>query len=503
MLVGSIDVGTSSTRVVLFDEAGQIAHQAQDGAIVENLHPFQGWVEQDPLAIVESVRVCLSRVEEQLGRPLLGSVSAFGITNHRETTVAWSKASGLPLHNAIVWNDTRTQVTADRLKERVNGDKDAFKAVCGLPISSYFSAVKLVWLFENCNAVREAAGAGDLMVGTVDSWLIYNLTARQQHVTDVTNASRTMLMRLDSLAWDPELCSFFGVPLSSLPSIRSSAEVYGCICPGFAGAGVPIAGCLGDQQAAAVGQMCFERGMAKNTYGTGCFMLINTGSDKVPQSAHGLLGTVCYQLGPGTPAVYALEGSVAVAGFAVAWLIDSMSVAGSKEEFNALASSVADTGDVYFVPAFSGLFAPRWDETARGVIVGLTHGTTRAHLCRAALEAVCFATREIIESIEAGDADFRLSRLNVDGGMTASDLLCQLQADILGMPVARNAMAESTALGAAIAAGLAVGAWKDLEDVKSKRKLDLTVFNPTISPEERTRRAERWHRAVDKSAGWV
>ncbi|XP_063868538.1 glycerol kinase-like isoform X5 [Scylla paramamosain] len=436
-LVGAVDQGTSSTRFLVFSATtGEVLtyHQVE----VAQHYPKEGWVEQDCNELLKSVHTCILKAVENLKSLEIdpGDIKAVGITNQRETTVVWDRTTGLPLCNAIVWLDARTASTAEAiLKETPGQNKDYLKDLCGLPISTYFSAVKLRWLLDNLPEVQEAAAQGNLLFGTVDSWLLWNLTGGLDgglHVTDVTNASRTMLMNISTLQWDANLCKFFKIPMSILPEIRSSSEIYGYITKGPL-LGIPISGVLGDQQAALVGQMCLSRGQAKNTYGTGCFLLYNTGT-QIVQSEHGLLTTVGYKLGKKSPTIYALEGSVAIAGAAVTWLRDNLHVIKSSTDIEPLAKKVKDSGGVYFVPAFSGLFAPYWRSDARGTICGLTQASTSAHLARAVLEAVCFQTREILDAMQK-DSGITLNKLQVDGGMTCNNTLMQLQADIAGVPV--------------------------------------------------------------------
>lgn len=504
-LIAALDQGTSSTRVILFDHSGGSAfcHQVE----VKQQTPRPGWVEEDPEELYRTCKECLGAAEAWAtarGARVVG----LGVTNQRETTVAWDRKTGAALCNAVVWLDTRTKQLVEDLTRDRAADVARVRAACGLPVATYFSALKMRWLIDNVPAVAAAARDGRLALGTVDSWIVWRLTAGASHVTDVTNASRTMLMDVRSLRWDDSLCQFFGVPRAALPEIRSSSEQYGSVADGAPFKGVPIAGCLGDQQAALVGQLCLRPGLAKNTYGTGCFMLRNTGSEVV-QSGHGLLTTVAYQLGPKAQAAYALEGSVAIAGAAVQWLRDNLGLISDTAQINELAASVADTGGVYLVPAFSGLFAPYWRPDARGVIVGITQFTTKAHIARAVFEATCFQTLEVLNAMEAdiiGSGNSHvLTELRVDGGMTKSDLLVQLQADVLGIPAARPDMRETTALGAAIAAGLAIGFWSLTPDGNSVSGITRTCtpFTPTTTPEERQRRLARWKMAVERSLNWV
>ncbi|KAH6564571.1 hypothetical protein BASA50_004381 [Batrachochytrium salamandrivorans] len=496
--VGSIDQGTSSTRFMVFNEAGSVvaSHQTEFAQIL----PQAGWVEHDPETIYQTVIICIQETVRKMAdmnlQPL--DIKAIGITNQRETTVVWDRLTGKPLHNAIVWLDTRTLATVENLTASTpTKTRSHFQAVCGLPLSTYFSAVKLRWLLDNIEAVQRADAEDRLMFGTVDSWLIYRLTGGCTggiHVTDVTNASRTMLLNLKSLQWDDGMLEFFGVRKSILPTVCSSSEIYGLVYEGPL-KGLPIAGDLGDQQAALVGQRCFQPGMVKNTYGTGCFMLCNTGHEPV-LSKHGLLTTVGYKLGKDAPAFYALEGSIAVAGAAVKWLRDNMGMITESSQVSDFAAKVADTAGVYFVPAFSGLFAPYWRDDAKGCIVGMTQYTTKNHLCRATLEAVAFQTKEVIDSMNA-DSNQEIQLLRVDGGMTNSDLAMQIQADIAGINVDRPMMRETTALGAAIAAGLAVGVWEDLSRFEDTER--STVFKPDTAVHDRVVRLDQWKNAVTKS----
>ncbi|XP_039185477.1 glycerol kinase isoform X4 [Crotalus tigris] len=542
-LVGAIDQGTSSTRFLVFNAntAELLSHHQVE---IQQKFPKEGWVEQDPKEILQSVYECVERTCEKLNQLNIdiSNIKAVGVSNQRETTVVWDKKTGEPLYNAIVWLDLRTQSTVERLLKRIPGkNKSFFKSRTGLPLSTYFSAVKLRWLLDNVKEIRQAVLDGSALFGTIDSWLIWSLTGGKNggiHCTDVTNASRTMLFNIHSLEWDDELCNFFEIPMEMLPKVRSSSEIYGLlkISPTLSSGaltGVPISGCLGDQSAALVGQMCFKDGQAKNTYGTGCFLLCNTGH-KPALSEHGLLTTVAYKLGRDKAVYYALEGSVAIAGAVVRWLRDNLGIAKSSEEVEKLAAEVGTSYGCYFVPAFSGLYAPYWEPSARGIICGLTQFTNKNHIAFAALEAVCFQTREILDAMNK-DCGIPLSQLQVDGGMTNNKILMQLQADILCIPVGRftllflslivlswkgnsllapsfkNAamglkvkpsMPETTALGAAMAAGAAegVGVWSlhpdDFTAVTCER------FEPQINPEESEYRYTRWKKAVKKSMGW-
>lgn len=491
--VAAIDQGTSSSRCILFDRDGAVAGTAQREH--RQLHPRAGWVEHDPVEIVANVRAVVDEAVAAAGADA-GDVAAVGITNQRETTVLWDRASGEPVHDAIVWQDVRTGPLVAQLAD---GDLDRLRATTGLPLSTYFSGPKARWLLDADPSLRSRAEAGELLFGTIDSWLIWQLTGGAVHVTDVTNASRTLLMDLRTLDWSQEALDLIGIPRAMLPEIRSSSEVYGSI-RGTALDGVPISGVLGDQQAALFGQACFTPGEAKNTYGTGCFLLVNTGAE--PVASQELLTTVAYRLGDGPPA-YALEGSIAVAGAGVRWLRDQLGFIDSADEVEALAASVPDTGDVYVVPAFSGLFAPRWREDARGTIVGLTAYTTKAHIARAMLEATAWQTREVLDAVrDAVGTGISFDQLKVDGGMTVDELLMQFQADVLGVPTVRPQVAETTALGAAYAAGLAVGTWSSPDDVRANWR-EARRWEPAMDAGEVERRYARWREAVERSLDWI
>ncbi|MFB7878169.1 glycerol kinase GlpK [Nocardia sp. NPDC056064] len=494
--VAAIDQGTTSSRCIVFDRHGRIVGTAQREH--RQIFPKPGWVEHDPAEVWRNTEWVLGAALGNSGCSA-GDLAAIGITNQRETTVVWDRATGEPVYNAIVWQDTRT----DQLCTELAGEQgpQRYAERTGLPLSTYFAGPKLRWILDNVEGVRARAQAGDLCFGTMDSWVLWKLTG--EHLTDVTNASRTMLMDLRTLRWDAQICAEFDIPMSLLPEIRSSSEVYAEITAGpFAGA--PVAGILGDQQAATFGQACLSPGEAKNTYGTGNFMLLNTGTTPVI-SKHGLLTTACYQLGD-QPAVYALEGSIAVTGSLVQWLRDNLGIIGSAEEVEPLARSVDDNGGAYFVPAFSGLFAPRWRPDARGVIAGLTRFVTKAHLARAALESTAFQTREVVDAMRADAAaqqlDLELTTLKVDGGMTGNDLLMQFQSDILDVPVVRPVVRETTALGAAYAAGLAVGYWTGLDDLRANWIADHT-WTPTMPDPERTQRYTEWNKAVERTYNWA
>ena len=495
--IGAIDQGTTSTRFIVFDRVGRIVSMAQKEH--EQIYPRPGWVEHDPNEIWRRTEDVIAEAM-RLGGLRPSDMAAVGITNQRETTVVWERATGRPVYNALVWQDTRVDQYIPELVR--NGGPDRFRARTGLPVATYFSALKIRWILENVEGARQRAEAGDLCFGTIDTWLLWNLTGGNVtgglHATDCTNASRTQLMNLETLDWDPELLDDFGIPPQLLPRILSSSEVYGTVQLEPI-KGVPIAGILGDQQAALVGQTCFQPGEAKNTYGTGCFLLLNTGTRPVP-SAHGLLTTVGYRMGQ-QPAVYALEGSVAITGALVQWIRDNLGLISRSSEIEALARTVKDNGGVYFVPAFSGLYAPYWMSGARGVIAGLTRFTNKGHIARAVLEATAFQTREVVDAMEK-DAGISLDVLRTDGGMVENDLLMQFQADILDSRVVRPAVKETTALGAAYAAGLAVGFFRDLEDLKSQWSVDR-IWNPAMEPARRDSLYAYWKKAVTRSFDWL
>ncbi|MSP02005.1 MAG: glycerol kinase [Acetobacteraceae bacterium] len=482
--VGAIDQGTTSSRFIVFDRTSNTVASAQQEH--RQIFPQPGWVEHDPEEILASVRAV---VEEALrGASLtVADLAAVGITNQRETTVLWDRHTGRAVHNALVWQDTRVEPMVAELSRE--GGPDRFRDRTGLPLASYFSGLKLRWLLDHVGR------RDDLAFGTIDSWLMWHLTGL--HVTDVTNASRTQLMNLSTLDWDDTLLSAFGVPRSILPRIVPSSAVYAEGRDILAG--VPISGILGDQQAALMGQACFEAGEAKNTYGTGCFLLMHTGTSPVP-SKHGLLTTVAAKLGD-EPATYALEGSVAIAGALVQWLRDNLGIIESSSEIEALAASVPDNGDVYFVPAFSGLYAPHWRADARGIVAGLTRFATKAHIARAALEAVAYQTMEVVRAMEQ-DSGLPMRSLRVDGGMIVNQLLMRFQADMLGVPVSRPKVLETTALGAAYAAGLAVGYWNGLADLRANWAVGET-WEPSMTTERRDFLAKAWAKAVERSMGWV
>ncbi|MFE9099691.1 glycerol kinase GlpK [Actinomadura geliboluensis] len=498
--VGALDQGTTSTRFMIFDHGGnEIArHQLEH----EQILPRAGWVEHNPTEIWERTRAV---VQTTLNKANLGhsDLAAFGITNQRETTVVWNRRTGRPYYNAIVWQDTRTDRIASALERDGRGQTIRHRA--GLPPATYFSGGKIQWILENVDGVREAAEAGDAVFGNIDTWVLWNLTGGVNggvHVTDPTNASRTMLMDLETLDWDDELLSFFGIPRSMLPEIKPSSapEPYGMSrADGPLGGEVPLTGILGDQQAATVGQVCFAVGEAKNTYGTGNFLLLNTGEELVRSKA-GMLTTVCYKFGD-QPTVYALEGSIAVTGSAVQWLRDQLGIISGAAQSESLARQVDDNGGVYFVPAFSGLFAPYWRSDARGAIVGLSRFNTNAHLARATLESICYQSRDVVEAMRQ-DSGVTLDVLKVDGGVTANELCMQLQADILGVPVSRPVVAETTALGAAYAAGLAVGFWHTTDELRQNWNEDKR-WNPTWDEDQRESGYAGWKKAVERTYGWV
>lgn len=493
----AIDQGTTSSRAILFNHSGQIVSVGQYEH--EQIFPRAGWVEHDPKEIWDNVRQAVATALSKASTNR-HEIAAVGITNQRETTVVWDKNTGEPVYNAIVWQDTRT----DKIVKELAGDEgpEKYKKVCGLPLATYFAGPKIKWILDNVDGAREKAEAGDLLFGTTDTWTLWNMTGGVNggvHVTDVTNASRTMLMDLESLSWDENIAKDMGIPMSMLPEIKSSSEVYGMGRKQGLLVDTPISGILGDQQAATFGQACFEVGMAKNTYGTGNFMLINTGNEVV-QSDNGLLTTVCYKIGE-QDAVYALEGSIAVTGSLIQWLRDNLGIIESAPDVEKLAASVDDNGGAYFVPAFSGLFAPYWKSDARGALVGLTRFVNKGHIARAALEATAFQTREVQEAM-AADSDVELTELKVDGGMVANELLMQFQADILGVDVVRPKVAETTALGAAYAAGIAVGFWEGEQDVIDNWDEDKR-WSPQMDEEERERTYRLWKKAVTKTFDWV
>ncbi len=490
--IGAIDQGTTSSRFIVFDRAGNTIASAQREH--RQIFPQPGWVEHDPIEIRDNVRAVIAEALQSADLAPT-DLAAIGIANQRETTVLWHRRSGLPVHNALVWQDTRVDPLVAAFAR--DGGQDRFRAATGLPLASYFSALKLRWLLDNVPGARAAAAAGDLLFGTIDTWLVWNLTGL--HVTDVTNASRTQLMNLATLDWDPDLLAAFDVPRAVLPRIVSSSAVYGVALDRSPLGGVPVAGILGDQQAALMGQACFEPGEAKNTYGTGCFMLMHTGTVAVP-SRHGLLTTVAARLGD-APATYALEGSIAIAGALVQWLRDNLGIIKHSPDIEALAASVPDNGDVYFVPAFSGLYAPYWRADARGVLAGLTRFASAGHIARATLEATAYQTMDVVRAMEQ-DSGIAIKTLRVDGGMVANSLTMQFQADMLNVPVVRPATVETTALGAAYAAGLAVGYWQGLDDLRANWAVART-WTPSMPGDRRAALAGSWKKAVERSFGWA
>jgi glycerol kinase len=491
----AIDQGTTSTRFMVFDHEGKVV--CFDQKEHEQIYPKPGWVEHSPDEIWERTQSVIKGALQK-GNIDPKDIAAVGITNQRETTVVWDKKTGKPLYNAIVWQDTRTDQIINEFAKQ--GGQDRFRGKVGLPLATYFSGPKVKWILDNVDGARAAADRGDAIFGNIDTYVIWNLTGGTNggvHVTDVTNASRTMLMDLKTLDWDDEILKVMGIPRSMLPAIRSCSEVYGTAVGDLAG--IPIAGDLGDQQAATVGQTCFSAGEAKNTYGTGCFMILNTGEEIVP-SKSGLLTTLCYKMGD-AKAVYALEGSIAITGALVQWLRDNLGMITSSAEVEALANTVKDNGGVYFVPAFSGLFAPYWKSDARGVIAGLTRYVNKGHIARAALEATAWQTREVLDAMEK-DSGVTLKALKVDGGMVYNNTLMQFQSDVLGVPVIRPQVAETTALGAAYAAGLATGFWSNLEDLRQNWQIDHT-WEPNMDASAREKQYAMWKKAVTRTFDWV
>lgn len=494
--VGAIDQGTTSSRFIVFDKAGNIVSVAQKEH--KQIYPKPGWVEHDPLEILHNTNEVIGAALARADLSASDLVSV-GITNQRETTVLWDKETGKPLYNALVWQDTRVDSYVAEFAK--TGGQDRFRAKTGLPLASYFSGLKLRWLLENVEGARAKAQSGEALFGTIDSWLAWNLTGGSKggvHITDVTNASRTQLMNLATCDWDEDMLKEYGIPRACLPKILPSSSIYGEIqTPTLRGA--KLAGILGDQQAALVGQTCFAPGEAKNTYGTGCFMLMNTGTEPV-QSKAGLLTTLAYQF-DGEKPHYALEGAIAITGALVQWLRDNLKLFDVAPQIEPLAKSVEDNGDVYIVPAFSGLYAPYWKESARGVIAGLTRFATRAHLARAALESTAYQTRDVVEAMEA-DSGIKLTSLKTDGGMVANELLMQFQADILEVPVIRPKVTETTALGAAYAAGLATGYWRNTEDLRANWQVDKT-WEPAMAADKRAHYYKSWKKAVQRAFDWV
>ena len=498
--VAAVDQGTTSTRFIVFDHQGQVVDAAQKEH--RQIYPQPGWVEHDALEIWECTQGMM-RAALAKGKVAAKDLAAIGITNQRETTVVWDRRTGTPYTNAIVWQDTRTDQICSALARE--GGQDRLRAKVGLPLATYFSGPKLKWILENVEGVRAAADNGEALFGTIDTWLIWWLTGGPKggaHVTDVSNASRTMLMDLRTLAWDDEILRLLGIPRRMLPEIRPSSDprLYGTtLAAGPLGAAIPVCGDLGDQQAALVGQTCYSPGEAKNTYGTGCFMLLNTGTKVVP-STSGLLTTVGYRMGD-APTIYCLEGSIAITGALVQWLRDNLKMIASALEVEALAKTVDDNGGIYFVPAFSGLFAPHWRSDARGAIVGLTRYVNRGHIARATLEATAYQTREVLDAMEK-DSGVKLTALKVDGGMVQNETLMQFQADLLGVPVIRPKVAETTSLGAAYAAGLATGFWSKLEDLRANWGKDRE-WTPKMDTAQRERLYAGWKKAVERTLNWV
>lgn len=504
--VAAIDQGTTSTRFLVFDHGGNVI--ALDQKEHEQIYPKPGWVEHDALEIWERTQDVMTDALSKAGISA-SEIAAIGVTNQRETTVLWDKNTGRPVYNAIVWQDTRTDVICAKLAR--SGGQDRFRKKTGLPLATYFSGPKIKWVLEHVEGAKTKAKKGELLFGNIDTWIIWNLTG--EHVTDVTNASRTMLMNLKTLDWDDEILKLMGIPRTLLPKIKSSSEIYGYIRAGLNSVGdpahgrlqgshlqgIPIAGDLGDQQAALFGQTCFKAGEAKNTYGTGCFMLMNTDGKPV-QSKAGLLTTLGYKIG-NQKAVYALEGSIAIAGALIQWLRDNLGLIQSSGEVEALAKAVEDNGGIYFVPAFSGLYAPYWKSDARGVIVGMTRYVNKGHIARAALEATAYQTREVLDAMEK-DSGVKLRALKVDGGMVFNELLMQFQSDILNVPVVRPKVAETTALGAAYAAGLAVGFWKSTEELKANWGCDKE-WSPKMAVKRRDGLYSGWKKAVTRTFDWV
>ncbi len=492
--VMAVDQGTTSTRAIIFDQGGNIITSAQKEH--EQVYPKAGWVEHDPMEIWNTTREVLRGAIDK-AEVKESDISALGVTNQRETTVVWNKKTGKPIYNAIVWQDTRTdKICNDLTKE---GGQDRFREKTGLPLATYFSGPKIKWILDNVEGARSAAERGDAIFGTMDTWVIWNLTGgvdRGAHVTDVTNASRTMLMDLKTLEWDDEILKIMGIPKQMLPAIKPSSDPN---IWGYTLRKIPVCGALGDQQGAVVGQTCFSVGEAKNTYGTGCFVLLNTGEDIV-QSKSGLVTTVNYKMG-NTPAVYALEGSIAITGALVQWLRDNLDFFDFSHHIEDYAKKVEDSGGIYIVPAFSGLFAPYWRSDARGVIVGMTRYINKGHICRAALESTAFQTKEVVDAMEK-DSGVELKSLKADGGMVVNETIMQFQADILGVPVIRPVVSETTALGSAYAAGLAVGYWDTIEDLRKNWQIDKT-WEPGMDSNQRDKLYKGWLKAVERTFDWI
>ena len=489
----ALDQGTTSSRAILFDHGGSIIATAQQE--FEQIFPRPGWVEHNATEIWDTQLAVLRGAIEKAGAEV-SEVAALGITNQRETTVVWDRTSGRPIHHAIVWQDRRTAGYCDEL--RAQGAADKIRRKTGLVLDAYFSATKVKWLLDKVPGAREKAGHGELAFGTIDSWLVWNLTGGETHVTDVTNASRTMLYNIHSLEWDKELLELFDIPSSLLPDVRASSEVYANTNDDILGLPIPIAGIAGDQQSALFGQMCTESGMAKNTYGTGCFLMLNTGREVVA-SKNNLLSTIAWKLGD--QVTYALEGSVFVAGAAIQWLRDGLQIIEQASDSEEMATSVEDNGGVYFVPALTGLGAPHWDAYARGTIVGITRGTSRAHITRAALEGICLQVKDVVKAMEA-DTGNAMKELRVDGGAVANNFLLQFQADVLRADVVRPTVLETTALGAAYLAGLAVGFWRGLDDVRAQWQMDRR-FQAEMDGEKADLVIEEWTRAVGRAKQWA
>ena len=489
----AVDQGTTSTRFMVFDHSGKVVAVEQKEH--EQIYPKPGWVEHNAMEVWQRTQDVIKGVLKKVN---VKDIAAVGVTNQRETTVVWEKATGKPVHNAIVWQDTRTDTICNDLAK--SGGQDRFRAKVGLPLATYFSGPKIKWILDNVPGVRAKAEKGEVLFGNMDTWVIWNLTGGPKggvHVTDVSNASRTMLMNLNTLDWDDEMLSVMGIPKAMLPKVMPSSAKYGTAVGDLAG--IPVAGDLGDQQAALFGQTCYSAGEAKNTYGTGCFMLLNTGTKPV-QSKNGLLTTLGYKIGD-QPAVYCLEGSIAITGALVQWLRDNLGMIAKSPDIEALAKTVDDNGGIYFVPAFSGLFAPYWKSDARGAIVGLTRYINKGHLARAVLEATAFQTREVLDAMNK-DSGVNLTALKVDGGMVFNELLMQFQSDILGVPVIRPTVAETTALGAAYAAGLAVGFWGKVEDLRANWGKDRE-WHPKMDAAHRDKEYKFWKKAVTRTFDWV
>ncbi len=493
--VGAVDQGTTSTRFMIFDHSGSVKGIAQKEH--EQIYPKPGWVEHNPLEIWARTQEVIEAALKNAGITA-NDLAAVGVTNQRETTVVWDKATGDPVYNAIVWQDTRTADICTELAK--DGGQNRFRDHVGLPLATYFSGPKIKWILDNVPGARERAEKGEILFGNIDTWVIWNLTGGPKggvHITDVTNASRTMLMNLQTLDWDESILAVMGVPRAMLPTIKASSEVYGNAVGLLEG--VPVAGDLGDQQAALFGQTCFSAGEAKNTYGTGCFMLMNTGTSPVP-SKNGLLTTLAYKIGD-QPAVYALEGSIAITGALVQWLRDNLGLIEKSADVESLANTVQDNGGIYFVPAFSGLYAPYWKDSARGAIVGMTRYVNKGHIARATLEATAYQTREVLDAMNA-DSGVELTSLKVDGGMVFNDTLMQFQSDILGVPVVRPVVSETTSLGAAYAAGLAVGYWRKVEDLRANWGKDKD-WKPQMTAQQRGSLYAGWKKAVTRTFDWV